>query len=102
MKTILLFLIQENKITNSFHVSNCFSSLVLICQTVEVPQRLHAFLSNSLNVISFKRGEFEFPIGGMTNNVLHMVQESLNILQLALCWQSQDFKLAVKVKAAAQ
>ena len=53
---------------------------------------------NNLNVISFKRGEFELSVGG----ALHMVQESLNILQLALCWQSQDFKLAVKVKAAVQ
>ena len=57
---------------------------------------------NTLNVISLERGDFKFSIGSLNNKFLYMVIESLNILQLALCLQIQDFNMVADVKEAAQ
>ena len=51
---------------------------------------------NNFNVISLGRGDFKLSFGDLNNEFRYTVKESLNILQSALCYQSEDFIMAVK------
>ena len=54
---------------------------------------------NSLNVISFKRGEFKLSVGGLNNNIPYTVQKLSTILQSAWSWQTRDFNMALNTEA---
>ena len=57
---------------------------------------------NTSDVISAERGDFKLSIGGLNNKLPDMAEESLNVLQSALCWQSRDFDMAANMKEATQ
>ena len=84
-----------------FTSRNCFSSLAS-GQPPRSCQYCALSFQNTLDVISLERGDFELSIGGLNSmfplKKIYMVQESLNILQSTLCWQSQDFNMATNMK----
>ena len=47
---------------------------------------------NNSNIVSVEREYFKLSFNSLNNQFSYAIQESLNILQLALCCQSVDFK----------
>ena len=54
---------------------------------------------NGLNVRSLERGDLKLSTDGLNNNSPYKVQELLKILQSAWLWQSQGFKMVLKMES---
>ena len=89
----------RNEIINSFHIGELFFRFGI--SNHRDPAKIMQLPLKTL-WISSERGDFKLSIGGLNNKSPYIVQESLNILQSALCWQSRNFNTVANVKEAMQ
>ena len=75
--------------------TNCFSGFVCQSTTITTDSRLSFQKNFNVHVISLERGDFKLSIGSLKSKFPHMIEGLLNILQSALCLQSQDFNMVV-------